>query len=87
MNFKDMDTTVINDAERIIPQMDTGNGCDYMEAGYLYYGMGLYGYSNDVIKSGCEYAKGKNDLFSHLAPAIESVSEFIAYIHRELGIL
>lgn len=59
INFKDMDTTVINDAKRIISQMNTGNECDYMEAGYLYYGMGLYGYSNDVIKSGCEYTRGK----------------------------
>lgn len=48
---------------------------------------GLYGYSNDVIKSGCEYTKGKNDLFSHLVPTIENVSKFIAYIHKELGIL
>lgn len=39
-----MDTTVINDAKRIISQMNTGNECDYMEAGYLYYGMGLYGF-------------------------------------------
>lgn len=54
-----MDTTVINDAKRIISQMNTGNECDYMEAGYLYYGMGLYGYFNDVIKSGCEYTRGK----------------------------
>lgn len=60
INFKDMDTTVINDAKRIISQMNTGNECDYMEAGYLYYGMGLYGYFNDVIKSGCEYTRGKN---------------------------
>lgn len=82
-----VDTTAINDAKRIISQMNTGNECDYMEAGYLYYGMGLYGYSNDVIKSGCEYTKGKNDLFSHLVPTIENVSNFIAYIHKELGIL
>lgn len=87
INFKNMDTTVINDTKRIISQMNTGNECDYMEAGYLYYGMGLYGYSNDVIKSGCEYTKGKNDLFSHLVPTIENVSNFIAYIHKELGIL
>lgn len=87
INFKDMDTTVINDAKRIISQMNTGNECDYMEAGYLYYGMGLYGYSNDVIKSECEYTKGKNNLFSHLVPTIENVSKFITYIHKELGII
>lgn len=67
--------------------MNTGDERDYMEAEYLYYGMGLYGYHDDVIKSGCEYTKGKNDLFLHLIPTIENVAKFIAYIHKELGIL
>jgi hypothetical protein len=43
----------------------------------LYYGMGLYGYSNDVIKSGCEYTRGKNDLFSHLVPTIRVVISLV----------
>lgn len=50
IKFKDLDTTVINDAKRIISQMNTGNECDYKDSfnkGRYYGSFGAFGYYNN----------------------------------------
>lgn len=55
-----------------------------MGVDFLYYGMGIYGYSEDVVASGCEYKKGNNDLFLHIIPTEENVEKYLQFVHEQM---
>lgn len=72
------------EAKRIISHSNTGKECNYMGVDFLYYGMGIYGYSEDVVASGCEYKKGNNDLFLHIVPTVENVAKYLHFIRERM---
>lgn len=73
-----------SEAKQIISKMNTGKEINYQSVDYLYYGMGLYGYSDDVILSGCEYTNGNNSLFKHLVPTVENIAKYLAFIESQI---
>lgn len=73
-----------SEAKRIISRMNTGKEINYKGFDYLYYGMGLYGFSDDVILSGCEYTNGNNGLFKHIVPTVENVVRYLTFIESQI---
>lgn len=67
------------EAKRIISRMNSGKEVNYKSLDYLFYGMGLYGYHEDVKQSGVKFTTGANSTFLHIVPDIENVAKYLNF--------
>ena len=72
------------EAKRIISRMNSGKEVNYKGLDYLFYGMGLYGYSEDVKQSGVKFATGANSTFLHIVPEVENVAQYLNFIQSSI---
>lgn len=70
-------------AKYILENKDSGN--EQIVNDSLMFGMGLYTYAEDAIKSGIKYISGKNTAFKHIPES--ELENFLSYLHDRDGYL
>lgn len=72
------------EAKRIISKMNSGKEINYKGLDCLFYGMGLYGYFEDVKQSGVKFTTGANSTFLHIVPEVENVAKYLNFIQSSI---
>lgn len=70
-------------AKYILENKDSGN--EQIVNDSLMFGMGLYTYTEDAIKSGINYVDGKNSAFKHIPES--ELDNFLNFLFKRDGYL